>query len=108
MPTTYKSKKVVRTTTRLKKGDEVIVIAGKDKGRRGKILRVIAERARVVVGGVQMIKKHVRANPNANVAGGIVEKEAPLAISNVAIFNSKTKKADRISQLIGKDGKKKP
>lgn len=80
---------------KLKRNDEVIVIAGKDKGKRGKILRVLGD-DRVIVSGVNMVKRHTRPNPMANLPGGIVEKEAPLHRSNVAIFNPQTKKADRV------------
>lgn len=80
---------------KIKKNDEVVLIAGKDKGRRGKVLRVL-DRERVVVEGVNMIKKHQKPNPQRNTQGGIVEKEAPLHISNVAIYNPITKKADRV------------
>lgn len=84
--------------SKLKKDDEIIVIAGKDKGRRGTISRVLVKGARryVFVDGINMIKKHVRPNPQANQQGGIVEQAAPLDISNVAIYNPATKKADRI------------
>lgn len=80
---------------KIRKGDEVIVIAGKDKGRRGNVLRVLAD-DRVVVENINMIKKHVRPNPNAGVAGGIVEKEAPLHVSNIMVFNPIAKKGDRV------------
>ena len=80
---------------KLKKGDKVVVRAGKDKGKRGKVLQVNAD-GRLLVQGVNIIKKHTRANPQAGIAGGIVEKEAPIQVSNVAIFNPKTEKADRV------------
>jgi len=80
---------------KIKKGDDVIVIAGKDKGRRGTVLRVYPD-ARVVVENVNVAKKHQRPNPNAGVAGGIVEKEMPIDISNVMIFNPSTSKGDRV------------
>lgn len=81
---------------KLKKGDEVIVIAGKDKGKRGAIVMVLPENDRVIVEGVNMAKKHQKPNPVLGVPGGIVEKEMPLHISNVAIFNTATGKADRV------------
>lgn len=81
--------------SKIKKGDEVVVITGKDKGRRGKVAQVLAA-GKVVVEGVNVAKKHQRGNPNAGVAGGIVEKEMPLDISNVAIWNAKAGKADRV------------
>jgi large subunit ribosomal protein L24 len=90
---------------RIKKGDEIIVIAGKDKGRRGTILRV-DDNKRVVVEGVNVAKKHQKANPNAGVAGGIVDIEMPLDRSNVALYNPITKKADRIGIKTLEDGRK--
>lgn len=91
---------------KLKSGDNVIVIAGKDKGKLGRILRVITKTNRVVVEGVNMIKKHVKPNPNANQPGGIQERESSIHISNVAIYNPVTKKADRVSYKLLSDGKK--
>lgn len=90
---------------KLKRNDEVIVIAGKDKGKRGKILRVL-ENDRVIVSGVNMVKRHTRPNPMANLPGGIVEKEAPLHLSNVAIFNPETQKADRVGFKVNDAGEK--
>lgn len=89
---------------KIKTDDEVIVITGKDKGKRGKVARILDEQ-RIVVSGVNMIKKHTKPNPQANVAGGIVEKEAPIQVSNVAIFNTETNKADRVGFKV-EDGKK--
>ncbi len=89
---------------KIKSDDEVIVIAGKDKGKRGKVARVLDEN-RVIVSGVNMIKKHTKPNPQLNIAGGIVEKEAPIQVSNIAIFNSETTKADRVGFKV-EDGKK--
>lgn len=80
---------------KIKRNDEVIVIAGKDKGKRGKVLKVRTD-GKLIVSGVNIVKKHQRANPNAGQAGGIVEKEAAIQASNVAIFNPKTEKADRV------------
>lgn len=90
---------------KLKKGDEIIVITGKDKGKRGTILRMMPNN-KVVVENVNMAKKHQKPNPNAGVAGGIVEQEMPLNISNVAIFNAATGKADRVGFKILDDGRK--
>jgi large subunit ribosomal protein L24 len=90
---------------KIKRDDEVIVIAGKDKGKRGKVLKVL-EGNRVVVSGVQMIKKHQKPNPNAGIAGGIIEREAPIQVSNVALFNSETNKADRVGFKIQDDNTK--
>ena len=84
--------------------DDVIVIAGKDKGNRGKIERLL-DGNRVLVSGVNMVKKHQKPNPQAGVAGGIIDKEAPLQISNIAIFNPSTSKADRVGFKVH-DGKK--
>ena len=90
---------------KIKRDDEVIVIAGKDKGKRGKVLKVL-ERSRLLVAGVQMIKKHQKPNPQAGVAGGIIEKEAPIQVSNVALFNSATNKGDRVGFKVLEDNKK--
>ena len=89
---------------KLKKGDEVIVIAGKDKGKRGSIAQVINDH--VVIDGVNVAKKHQKPNPNAGVEGGIVSKEMPMDISNVAIFNSASGKADRVGIKQLDDGRK--
>ncbi len=80
---------------RIRKGDDVIAIAGKDKGRRGTVLRVLDD-DRVVVEGLNMAKKHVKANPHTGSAGGIVEKEMPIHVSNVQLFNPATGKGDRV------------
>lgn len=89
---------------KIKRNDEVIVIAGKDKGKRGTVRRVLAD-DRVVVSGIQMIKKHQKPNPQAGVQGGIIEKEAPIAISNIAIFNPASQKADRVGFKVEGDKK---
>lgn len=89
---------------KIKREDEVIVIAGKDKGKRGKVQRLVGE-SKVLVSGLNMVKRHTKANPQAGVAGGIVEKEAPIQISNVAIFNPKTNKADRVGFRVEGDTK---
>jgi large subunit ribosomal protein L24 len=90
---------------KIKREDEVIVLTGKDKGKRGKVTRVLAD-DKVLVAGVNIIKKHQRPNPQAGIAGGIVEREAPLHISNVAIFNPTSNKADRVGFKILEDGRK--
>jgi large subunit ribosomal protein L24 len=92
---------------KIRKGDEVVVITGKDKGRRGTVLRVLDDE-RVLVEGINIAKKHQKANPNAMppVPGGIVDKEMPIAVSNVAVFNPKTKKGDRIGFRATDDGGK--
>jgi large subunit ribosomal protein L24 len=90
---------------RIRKGDTVILIAGRDKGRRGAVIEVL-EDDRVRVEGLNMAKKHQKPNPNANQPGGIIEREAPLHISNVAIFNPATQKADRVGFRSLEDGRK--
>lgn len=90
---------------KIKCNDEVIVIAGKDKGKRGTVSRLVGD-TRVVVSGVNMIKRHTKPNPNLGQAGGIVEKEAALDISNIAIFNPDSGKADRVGFVV-EDGSKK-
>ncbi len=89
---------------KIKRDDEVVVLTGKDKGKRGTVRQVL-DNGKVLVAGVNMIKKHTKPNPQAGVAGGIVEKEAPIQISNVAIFNGSSNKADRVGYRID-DGKK--
>jgi large subunit ribosomal protein L24 len=90
---------------KIRKGDTVILIAGRDKGRRGAVIEVL-EDDRVRVEGLNMSKKHQKPNPNANQPGGIIEREAPLHISNVAIYNPATQKADRIGFRSLEDGRK--
>jgi len=90
---------------KIRKGDEVVVIAGKDKGRRGSVLKVL-EKDRVLVENVNMVKKHQRPNPNANITGGIVDKEMPIHISNVMLYNPVTKKGDRVGLRKLEDGRK--
>ena len=89
----------------LKKGDEVITIAGRDKGRRGTVLRVYPDE-RVLVEGINVAKRHQKPNPNAGVAGGIIEKEMPLHASNVMLYNPITKKGDRVGFRFLEDGRK--
>ena len=89
---------------KIQKDDEVIVIAGRDKGRRGTVLRRV-KTDRVLVSGINIVKKHTRANPQMNEPGGIKEMEAPIAISNVALFNPDTEKADRVGIRV-EDGKR--
>lgn len=90
---------------KIKCNDEVIVITGKDKGKRGTVSRLVGEN-KVIVNGINIVKKHTKSNPNAGIAGGIVEKEAALDVSNVAIFNPETSKADRVGFMV-EEGKKK-
>ena len=80
---------------KIKRDDDVVVIAGRDLGKRGKVRRVLTNE-KLLVSGVNMVKKHTRPNPQMGIAGGIVEKEAPIQLSNVAIFNSESGVADRI------------
>jgi len=89
---------------KIKHDDEVIILAGKDKGKRGKVRRVL-DNNKLIVSGVNMIKKHTKPNPQAGVAGGIVENEAPIQVSNVAIFNPSSSKADRVGFKVDGDSK---
>ena len=82
--------------SKIRKGDQVVVLTGKDKGKRGTVLRVITEFDRAVVEGVNRVKKHTKPNPMKGSTGGIVEKEMPIHVSNIAIFNPATSKADRV------------
>ncbi|MFN7098400.1 MAG: 50S ribosomal protein L24 [Gammaproteobacteria bacterium] len=95
---------------KIKKGDEVIIITGKDKGKRGKVLKIIVKRSgvsrKVIVENANMVKKHVRANPNQGIEGGVVQKEAAMDISNIAIWNPMAKKADRVGIKYLDDGRK--
>ena len=91
---------------RIRRDDEVIVIAGKDKGRRGKVMRMVADGGRVLVAGVNMVKRHTKPNPARNVAGGIIEREAAIHVSNVMLFNPATKKGDRVGFRVLEDGRK--
>ncbi|PKO29592.1 MAG: 50S ribosomal protein L24 [Betaproteobacteria bacterium HGW-Betaproteobacteria-7] len=90
---------------KIRRGDEIVVITGKDKGKRGTVLRRIDEE-HVLVEGVNRAKKHVKPNPMKGVAGGIVDKDMPIHLSNVALFNSATKKADRVGFKVLEDGRK--
>lgn len=90
---------------KIKKGDDVIVITGKDNGKRGNVQQVLADN-RVIVEGVNMIKRHTKPNPNLGIPGGIVDKEAPVHISNVMLFNSKAGKGDRVGIRTLEDGRK--
>ena len=89
---------------RIKKGDQVVVIAGKDKGKKGDVVRV--EGDRVVVSNVNIIKRHTKPNPPAGVAGGVVEREASMHISNIALFNPASGKGERIGFKVLEDGRK--
>ena len=90
---------------RIRKGDQVIVTTGRDKGRQGTVIRVL-EDDHVVIENVNMVKKHQKPNPQQGVAGGIVQKEAPIHVSNVMLFNPATKKGDRVGFKQLDDGRK--
>jgi large subunit ribosomal protein L24 len=90
---------------KIRKGDEIVVVTGKDKGKRGTVLRRVDDE-HVLVEGVNRAKKHVKPNPVKGVAGGIVDKDMPIHISNVALFNPATKKADRVGIKALEDGRK--
>ncbi|MDD2727728.1 50S ribosomal protein L24 [Malikia sp.] len=90
---------------KIRKGDEVIVIAGRDKGKRGTVVQR-ANEERLVVEGINLVKKHAKPNPMKGIAGGIIDKTMPIHQSNVAIFNAATGKADRVGVKVTEDGKK--
>ncbi|CAB0152036.1 50S ribosomal protein L24 [Pseudidiomarina piscicola] len=90
---------------KIKRDDEVVVLAGKDKGKRGKVLKVDTAKNRVFVEGVNIVKKHQKPNPALGVAGGVIEQEASVDVSNVAVYNPETGKADRVGFKF-EDGKK--
>ena len=90
---------------KIKKDDEVVVLNGRDKGRRGEVLRVMKD-GRLLVAGINMVKKHTRANPNEGERGGIVDQEAPIQVSNVAIWNDEEDRADRVGFKTEDDGTK--
>jgi large subunit ribosomal protein L24 len=89
---------------KIRKGDDVMVIAGRDKGKRGTVLRRV-DKAHVVVEGVNRVKKHQRPNPMKGMQGGIIDKDMPIHVSNVALFNPQTKKADRVGIKKMPDGR---
>lgn len=91
---------------RIRKGDRVIVIAGKSKGHVGTVIRVVDKGERVYVENANMVKRHTRPNPQANEPGGIKEQEAPIHISNVMLYNPTTKKGDRVGYRVLETGKK--
>jgi len=90
---------------KLKRDDEVIVTTGRDKGKRGKITKILDD-GRALVSGINMVTRHTKPNPNLGKQGGIVEREAAIAISNIAIFNPKTQKADKVGIKVAADGKR--
>ena len=89
---------------KIRKGDDVIVLTGKDKGKRGAVLRVLD--GKLIVEGVNVVKKHQKPNPVKGVQGGVVEKTMPIDVSNVALFNPATQKADRVGFKLLEDGRK--
>jgi len=92
--------------SKIKKGDDVVVIAGRDKGSRGTVTRVMPDGERLVVENVNMVKKHQKPNPMTGQPGGIVEKEMPLHVSNVGLYNPASGKADRVGIKVLEDGRK--
>jgi large subunit ribosomal protein L24 len=90
---------------KIRKGDQVVVRSGRDKGKRGAIVRILAD-DRVLVEGVNIVKRHTKPNPNRNITGGIIDKEAPIHISNIALFNAASGKGERVGFRTLKDGKK--
>ena len=90
---------------RIRKGDQVVVLSGRDKGRRGAVIGVV-DGAQVLIENVNRVKRHTKANPQANAPGGIIEKEMPLPLSKVALWNPGSKKADRVGIRKLADGKK--
>jgi large subunit ribosomal protein L24 len=90
---------------KIRKGDQVVVLTGKDKGKRGSVLRVL-ENDRVLVENINVVKKHTRPNPNMNVTGGIIDKEMPIHVSNVALYNTAVGKGERVGFKTLEDGRK--
>jgi len=90
---------------RIRKGDDVMVVAGRDKGKRGTVLRIV-DAEHVLVEGANKVKKHQRPNPMKGVTGGIIDKEMPLHVSNVALYNPATRKADRVGIRVMQDGRR--
>ncbi len=90
---------------KIKKGDEIIVRTGKDKGKRGKVTKIFSH-GKALVDGINRVKKHQKGNPNSGVQGGIIDKDMPIAISNIGLYNPETKKADRVGIKSLDDGTK--
>jgi large subunit ribosomal protein L24 len=90
---------------KIRKGDDVIVITGRDKGKRGTVLKVTDD-GRLIVENVNIVKRHTKANPQRGIPGGIIEKEAPIQVSNVMLYNPQTKKGDRVGIRSLEDGRK--
>ena len=91
---------------KIKKGDEIVVLTGKDKGKRGSVLRVLPDSDRVLVENINVVKKHQKGNPQMGTPGGIVDKEMPIHVSNVSLVNPATGKADRVGFKVLEDGRK--
>lgn len=91
---------------KIKKGDEVVVITGRDNGKRGTVLRVLPDADKVVVENINLVKKHTKPNPQRGIGGGIVEKEMAIDVSNVMLYNPQTKKGDRVGFRVLEDGRK--
>lgn len=91
---------------KIRKNDQVVVLKGKDSGRHGKVLRVIHSTGKILVEGINLVKKHVKPNPQKGVSGGVVAREGLINISNLAIYNPNTKKADRVGVKSLEDGRK--
>jgi large subunit ribosomal protein L24 len=89
---------------KIKRDDDVVIIAGKDKGKRGKVVRVL-DNGKLIVAGINIVKRHTKPNPQAGIAGGIVEKEAAVDASNVAIYNAASGKADRVGFKVDGEAK---
>lgn len=90
---------------KIRKGDQVVVLGGKDQGKRGNVLKQLSD-GRVLVENVNVVKRHTRPNPNKGVTGGIIDKEAPIQVSNLALYNPATGKGERVGFKILEDGKK--
>jgi large subunit ribosomal protein L24 len=97
---------VIARSYSLKKNDNVVVISGRDRGKRGRVLRVIPDKARVVVEGVNFIKRHTRPNPQRNIKGGIVEREAALAAANVQLVCPECSRPTRVGRRLLDDGRR--
>lgn len=96
---------IERFMQKIRKGDDVIVRTGRDRGKRGNVLRVL-ENDRLLVENINMVKRHTRPNPQKNVTGGIIEKEAPIHVSNVALYNNAANRGERVGIKTLEDGRK--
>jgi large subunit ribosomal protein L24 len=91
---------------KIKKGDTVIALCGKDKGKQGKVLRVMSASSRAIVEGINCVKKHVKPNPKKNVTGGVLTQEAGINLTNLALYNPISKKADKVGIKVLEDGRR--